>query len=65
MKESERIHLPKLIAEEFGLSRSEVRRLVQQGAVRLDGEPTREMDPTASQLAYKLLSVGKKRSVQL
>ena len=33
------VHLPALIAEVFGLSRSEARRLLGQGGVRLDGEP--------------------------
>ena len=33
------VHLPAFIAEHFGGSRSEARRLLSQGAVRLDGEP--------------------------
>ena len=32
-------HLPALVAEHFGMSRSEARRLLGQGGVRLDGEP--------------------------
>ena len=33
------VHLPRLIAGAFGLSSSEARRLIQQGGVKLDGEP--------------------------
>ena len=32
------VHLPALLAEAFGLSRSEARRLLAQGGVKLDGE---------------------------
>ncbi len=33
------VHLPVLLREAFGVSGSEARRLLAQGAVRLDGEP--------------------------
>ena len=33
------VHLPGLIAEQFGISRSEARRLIDQGAVALNDEP--------------------------
>ena len=33
------VHLPAVIAEAFGRSRSEARRLLDQGGVKLDGEP--------------------------
>ena len=33
------VHLPALLADHFGISRSEARRLLGQGGVRLDGEP--------------------------
>ena len=38
------VHLPALLAEHFGLSRSEARRLLGQGGVRLDGEPLGDDD---------------------
>jgi tyrosyl-tRNA synthetase len=62
---SERVHLPKLIADEFGLSTSEARRLINQGAVKVGGDPALDFDPLKSFLAGKTLSVGKKRSVRL
>ena len=33
------VHLPAVIAEAFGHSRSEARRLLAQGGVKLDGAP--------------------------
>ena len=33
------VHLPAVIAEVFGRSRSEARRMLAQGGVKLDGEP--------------------------
>ena len=33
------VHLPQLMAKSFEISSSEARRLIQQGAVKLDGEP--------------------------
>ena len=35
------VHLPGVIAEQFGISRSEARRLIDQGAVTLGGEAAR------------------------
>ncbi len=61
------IHLPALIAEQFGLSRSDGRRLIEQGGVRLDGEvvaPDR-LDAEASELDGAVLQVGKRRHRRL
>src|SRR4051794_10427567 len=38
------VHLPELLATLFGGSRSEARRKITQGGVRLDGEPVTELD---------------------
>lgn len=60
------IHLPALIGHEFGLSRSEARRLLAQGGVRLDGERVgAEVDVPAERLAGAVLQVGKRRFVRL
>ncbi|HWH33135.1 MAG TPA: tyrosine--tRNA ligase [Egibacteraceae bacterium] len=60
--------LPSLLAD-AGLvpSRSEARRMVGQGAVRLDGEPLRDADAElrADELAGRVLQVGKRRFVRL
>jgi tyrosyl-tRNA synthetase len=58
-----RIHLPLMIGRLFGLSSSEARRLIDQGAVKLDGEPVAagsyDLEPEA--LDKRVLQVGKRR----
>ena len=55
------VHLPELIAEVFGGSRSEARRHLASGAVKLDGEPVGELDVPAADLDGRVLQVGKRR----
>ena len=61
------VHLPALIRGAFGLSSSEGRRLIQQGAVRLDGEPlpAEPLDLESDSLAGRVLQVGKRRFCRL
>jgi tyrosyl-tRNA synthetase len=61
------VHLPALIADEFALSRGEARRLIQQGGVRLDGQAVdgATLDLPASELAGRVLQVGKRRFARL
>ena len=57
------VHLPAVIEQEFGLSRSQARRLVDQGAVSLAGEPVRagEHSVRAERADGQLLQVGRRR----
>jgi tyrosyl-tRNA synthetase len=57
------VHLPELIAAVFGGSRSEARRTLAQGGVRLDGEPLppEPLDVPAAALDGRVLQVGKRR----
>ena len=57
------VHLPALIADLFGGSRSDARRLLGQGGVKLDGRPLGpdEQDLPADALDGALLQVGKRR----
>jgi tyrosyl-tRNA synthetase len=57
------IHLPALVAEHFGTSRSEARRLLGQGGIRLDGEPLGEeaLDLEVGRLNGAVLQVGKRQ----
>jgi tyrosyl-tRNA synthetase len=55
------VHLPELIASEFGGSRSEARRTISQGGVKLDGEPVSALDLPAGELDGRVLQVGKRR----
>ncbi len=61
------VHLPRLIADAFGLSASEGRRLIQQGGVKLDGEPLPgdSLDLEAAGLEGRVLQVGKRRFCRL
>ena len=56
------VHLPVLLVESFGVgSRSEARRLIEQGGVKLNGEPVVELDVARERLRGGLLQVGKRR----
>jgi len=57
------VHLPEVIAEEFGVSRSEARRLIDQGAVTLGDTPLApgEHDVLSERADGKLLRVGRRR----
>ena len=59
------IHLPALLADAFGLSTSEARRLIAQGGVKLDGEAVSELDLPRERLAGAVLQAGKRRFVRL
>jgi tyrosyl-tRNA synthetase len=59
------VHLPALLADAFGLSTSEARRLIGQGGVKLDGEPVAELDVPRDRLAGAVLQAGKRRFVRL
>jgi tyrosyl-tRNA synthetase len=56
------IHLPALIAEGFGMSRSDARRMLAQGGVRLDGEPlgSDDLDLPRERVDGAVLQVGKR-----
>ena len=57
------VHLPALIAETFGGSRSDARRMLAQGGVRLDGEALAadEQDVPAERLDGAVLQLGKRK----
>jgi tyrosyl-tRNA synthetase len=57
------VHVPAVLERVFGMSRSEGRRLLAQGGVRLDGEPlgADDQDLPADRLDGALLQVGRRR----
>jgi len=59
------VHLPGVLADAFGLSRSEARRLLTQGAVRVDDDVVGEGDLPAAALDGRVLRAGKRRHVRL
>ncbi|MCB0860764.1 MAG: tyrosine--tRNA ligase [Solirubrobacterales bacterium] len=56
-------HLPALVAGAFGVSRSEARRAIGQGGVKLDGKtlPAEPLDYPAGDLDGRVLQLGKRR----
>jgi tyrosyl-tRNA synthetase len=63
----EAVHLPALLADAFGVSRSEARRLLGQAGVRLDGEPLDEsaLDLPVERLDGAVIQLGKRRHKRL
>ena len=59
------VHLPALLADVFGLSTSEARRLIAQGGVKLEGDPVSELDIPRERLVGAVLQAGKRRFVRL
>jgi tyrosyl-tRNA synthetase len=61
------VHLPALMADAFGLSRSEARRLLTQGGVKVDGKDldSSTLDMPAEELDGAVLQVGRRRFKKL
>jgi tyrosyl-tRNA synthetase len=59
------VHLPAVLGSAFGLSTSEARRLIAQGAVRVDGQAVSDLDQPRERLADALVQAGKRRFVRL
>jgi len=57
------MHLPEVIVSAFGGSRSEARRMLAQGGVKLDGEtvPAEPLDVPVSALDGRVLQLGKRK----
>ena len=56
------VHLPALLVSSFGVaSTSEARRLIDQGGVKVEGEPVSEVDVARKRLSGALVQVGKRR----
>ncbi len=61
------VHLPAVLAERFGVSRSEARRLIDQGGVRIGGRVVEPgaLDVAATELDGQVLQVGKRRHARI
>jgi tyrosyl-tRNA synthetase len=65
LPEGDPLHLPALLVERLGLgSTSEARRLIAQGAVKVDGEVVSDVDLPRDRLAGALVQAGKRRFVR-
>jgi tyrosyl-tRNA synthetase len=63
----EAVHLPALLADAFGISRSEGRRMLAQAGVKLDGEPLDEsaLDLPVERLDGAVIQLGRRRFKRL
>jgi tyrosyl-tRNA synthetase len=63
----ESVHLPALLSDAFGVSRSEARRLLSQAGVKLDGEALDEssLELPAERLDGAVIQLGKRRFKRL
>jgi tyrosyl-tRNA synthetase len=59
------VHLPAVLADVFGFSTSEARRLIAQGGVKVDGEVVGEFDVPRARLRGKVVQAGKRRFARL
>jgi tyrosyl-tRNA synthetase len=61
------VHLPALLRDGFGVSGSEARRMIEQGAVRIDGEQLDpgSLDVPADRLVGHVIQLGKRRFLRL
>ncbi len=59
------VHLPALLASAFSMTTSEARRLIAQGAVRVNGDVATELDVPRESVAGALVQAGKRRFARL
>jgi tyrosyl-tRNA synthetase len=59
------VYLPQLLSDQFGQSNSHWRRVIEQGGVRVDGEPVRELELPAERLAGRVIQAGKRQFLKV
>jgi tyrosyl-tRNA synthetase len=59
------VYLPELLSSNFGQSNSHWRRVIEQGGVRIDGEPVREVELPAERLAGTVIQAGKRQFLKV
>jgi tyrosyl-tRNA synthetase len=65
LPEADPVLIPALIRDALGLSGAEARRMLSQGAVRVDGEVLEAQEAPREALIGRVLQVGKRRFVRL
>jgi tyrosyl-tRNA synthetase len=63
--EDDPVHLPALLTDVFGQSRSHWRSVIAQGGVKLDGRAATDLDVPRDGLAGVTVQAGKRRFVRL
>jgi tyrosyl-tRNA synthetase len=59
------VYLPQLLSSQFGQSNSHWRRVIEQGGVKVDGEPVAELELPAERLAGRLIQAGKRQFIKV
>jgi tyrosyl-tRNA synthetase len=59
------VYLPQLLSDQFGQSNSHWRRVIEQGGVKIDGEPVSELELPAEQLAGSVIQAGKRQFLKV
>jgi tyrosyl-tRNA synthetase len=59
------VHLPQLLVQAFGQSSSHWRRMIDQGAVKIEGEPIHVYDHETRFVDNKLIQAGKRQFVRV
>ena len=59
------VYLPELLSGQFGRSNSHWRRVIEQGGVKVDGEPVHELELPAKRLAGALIQAGKRQFIKV
>jgi tyrosyl-tRNA synthetase len=59
------VYLPQLLSDQFGQSNSHWRRVIEQGGVRIDGEPVRELELPVERLSGSVIQAGKRQFLKV
>ena len=63
--DSDPVYLPELLSGQFGRSNSHWRRVIDQGGVKIDGEPVRDLELPPERLAGRLIQAGKRQFIKV
>ena len=59
------VYLPELLQAQFGQSNSHWRRVIEQGGVKIDGQPVHDLELPAERLRGALLQAGKRQFLKV
>jgi tyrosyl-tRNA synthetase len=59
------VYLPELLKTQFGQSNSHWRRVIEQGGMRIDGDPVTELELPAERLAGTVIQAGKRQFLKV
>jgi tyrosyl-tRNA synthetase len=59
------VYLPQLLSDQFGQSNSHWRRVIEQGGVKIDGEPVHDLELPAERLRGTVVQAGKRQFLRV